>query len=461
MVSSGWLTEAVKVLKAAPKERTNVEKSPGFRYLRELYVQVLLGIVIGGLIGYFWPQFGSSLQPLADGFIKLIKMLLSPIIFGTVVVGIAKMSNIKEVGRIGVKSLIYFEVVSTLALVIGLVVVNLMRPGAGMNIDASQINAASISAYVKAADGNLGFVQFLLDIIPTTIVDAFAKGMMLQVILISVLVGVAMVQLGDYGKPLVNLIDILLHALFRIVAMVMRLAPLGAGAGVAFTIGKYGIGTIWSLGYLMVGVYVTTILFVVFILGSIAWWSGFPLPQFFRYFKDEILIVLGTCSTEAVMPQMLAKLERLGCEKTVVGMVLPTGYTFNADGTSIYLSMAAVFVAQATNTDLSLADQIVLLGVLLLTSKGSAGVAGAGFVTLAATLSSIHTVPVAGLVLLLGVDRFMNEARAVTNLIGNGVATIAIAKWEGAFNWKQAMEVMRLHREGDAEIGSIRSIETQ
>jgi aerobic C4-dicarboxylate transport protein len=453
MVSSGWLTEAVKVLKAAPKERTNVEKPPRFKYLRELYVQVLLGIVIGGLIGYFWPQFGSSLQPLADGFIKLIKMLLSPIIFGTVVVGIAKMSNIKEVGRIGVKSLIYFEVVSTLALVIGLVVVNLMRPGAGMNIDASQINAASISAYVKAADGNHGFVQFLLDIIPTTIVDAFAKGMMLQVILISVLVGVAMVQLGDYGKPLVNLVDILLHALFRIVAMVMRLAPLGAGAGVAFTIGKYGIGTIWSLGYLMVGVYVTTVLFVVFVLGSIAWWSGFPLPQFFRYFKDEILIVLGTCSTEAVMPQMLAKLERLGCEKTVVGMVLPTGYTFNADGTSIYLSMAAVFVAQATNTDLSLADQIVLLGVLLLTSKGSAGVAGAGFVTLAATLSSIHTVPVAGLVLLLGVDRFMNEARAVTNLIGNGVATIAIAKWDGAFNWKQAMEVMRLHREGDPEIG--------
>ena len=422
-----------------------MRKAPLFGLLSELYVQVLLAILLGALVGYLWPQVGTSLQPLADGFIKLIKMLLSPIIFGTVVVGIANMSDIKEVGRIGVKSLIYFEVVSTLALVIGVVVVNVIKPGAGMNIDASHIDAGSISAYVKAADSNHGFVQFLLDIIPTTIIDAFAKGMMLQVILVSVLIGIAMVQLGDYGKPLVNVIDILLHALFRIVAMVMRLAPLGAGAGVAFTIGKYGIATLWSLGYLMLGVYVTTILFVVVVLGGIATWAGFSLPQFFRYFKDEILIVLGTCSTEAVMPQMLVKLERLGCDKTVVGMVLPTGYTFNADGTSIYLSMAAIFVAQATNTDLSFGDQLVLLGVLLLTSKGSAGVAGAGFVTLAATLSSIHTVPVAGLVLLLGVDRFMNEARAVTNLIGNGVATIAIAKWDGAFDQKQAAEAMRLH----------------
>jgi aerobic C4-dicarboxylate transport protein len=417
------------------------------RYLGELYIQVLLGIVIGGLIGYFWPQVGASLQPIADGFIKLIKMLLTPIVFGTVVVGIAKMSNIKEVGRIGVKSLVYFEIVSTIALVIGLVVVNVMRPGVGMNIDASKIDAGSIANYVKAAGGNHGFVQFVLDIIPSTIFDAFTQGIMLQVILISVLMGVAMVQLGERGKPFVAMVDIVLQALFRIVAMVMRLAPLGAGAGVAFTIGKYGIATIWSLGYLMLGVYLTTIIFIVVVLGSIAWWSGFPLTQFFRYFKDEILIVLGTCSTEAVLPQMLAKLERLGCEQTVVGMVLPTGYTFNADGTSIYLSMAAIFVAQATNTDLSLADQILLLAVLLLTSKGSAGVAGAGFVTLAATLSSIHTVPVAGLVLLLGVDRFMNEARAVTNLIGNGVAVIAIAKSDGAFNREQAMAVMRQHRE--------------
>jgi aerobic C4-dicarboxylate transport protein len=422
--------------------------SPKKRYLGELYVQVLIGIVIGVAVGFLWPDIGASLQPIANGFIKLIKMLLGPIIFGTVVVGIAKMSNIREVGRIGVKALIYFEIVSALALVIGLVVANVMGPGVGMNIDAGQIDASSISSYVRAADGNHGIVEFFLDIIPTTIVDAFVTGAMLQIILISVLMGIAMVQLGDRGKPLVDLIDTLLQGLFKIVAMVMRLAPLGAGAGMAFTIGKYGIATIWSLGYLMLCVYVTTILFIVVVLASVAWWSGFPLTQFFRYFKDEILIVLGTCSTEAVMPQMLKKLEYLGCEKTVVGMVLPTGYTFNADGTSIYLTMAALFIAQATNTGLSLADQLLLLGVFLLTSKGSAGVAGAGFVTLAATLSTIHTVPVAGLVLLLGVDRFMNEARAVTNLIGNGVATIAIAKSDGAFNRARARAVMQAHREG-------------
>src|SRR3954463_14808594 len=419
-------------------------------WLGKLYIQVLIGLILGATIGYFLPDLGIKLQPLADGFIKLIKMLLAPIIFGTIVVGIAKMGNLREVGRIGARALIYFEVVSTFALVIGLVVVNVLRPGEGMNIDPHTIDGAAIAGYAKAAEAQPGFVAFLMDIIPTTMVDAFAKGSMLQSILISLLLGVALVQLGERSRPLVDVIDSLLNALFRVVAMVMRLAPIGAGAGVAFTISKYGIATLWSLGYLMLGVYVTTILFVVVVLGGIATWAGFPLPQFFRYFKDEILIVLGTCSTEAVMPQMLVKLERLGCDKTVVGMVLPTGYTFNADGTSIYLSMAAIFVAQATNTDLSFGDQIVLLGVLLLTSKGSAGVAGAGFVTLAATLSSIHTVPVAGLVLLLGVDRFMNEARAVTNLIGNGVATIAVAKWDGAFDQQQAREVMRLHREGRA-----------
>ncbi len=414
----------------------------------KLYVQVLVAIVIGGVIGYFYPAFGVQLQPFADGFIKLIKMLLAPIVFGTVVVGIAKMGSIKEVGRIGVQSLVYFEIASTIALVIGLVVINLMKPGSGMNIDPGKIDGSALSTYVKAANGTGGVVQFFLDIIPTTIVDAFAKGAMLQVILVSVLLGVAMLQLGERGKPLVELVDVLLQALFKIVAMIMRLAPLGAGAGIAFTIGKYGIGTIWALGHLMLAVYLTSIIFVVVVLGSVARWSGFPLTRFFRYFKEEILITLGTCSTEAVLPRMMIKLERLGCERSVVGMVLPTGYTFNADGTCIYLTMAAIFVAQATNTNLTLLDQLVVLGVLLLTSKGSAGVAGAGFVTLAATLSSIHTVPVAGLVLLLGVDRFMNEARAVTNLIGNGVATIAIAKWDGAFDKAKAGEIMRLQDEG-------------
>ncbi|MCQ3003171.1 C4-dicarboxylate transporter DctA [Pseudomonas syringae] len=408
------------------------------RWYGQLYVQVLIGIVIGGAIGFFLPDIGAKLQPLADGFIKLIKMLLAPIIFGTVVVGIAKMGSIKEVGRIGGKALIYFEILSTLALVIGLVVVNVLKPGVGMNIDINSLNASAVNGYTQAAAAQGGVIEFFLGIIPTTLFDAFAKGAMLQVILVSVLMGVALVQLGETGKPLVNVIDLLLQTLFRIVAMVMKLAPLGAGAGMAFTIGKYGIGTLMSLGQLIIALYVTTLFFIVVVLGSVARWSGLPLLQFLRYFKDEILVTLGTCSTEAVLPRMMVKLEKLGCKKSVVGMVLPTGYTFNSDGTCIYLTMAAIFVAQATNTPLTLMDQLVVLGVLLLTSKGSAGVAGAGFVTLAATLSVIGDIPLVGLVLLLGVDRFLNEARAVTNLIGNGIGTIAIAKWDGSFDQAQA-----------------------
>ena len=404
------------------------------RWYKLLYVQVLIGIVVGGAIGYFIPDFGAKLQPLADGFIKLIKMLLAPIIFGTVVVGIAKMGSIKEVGRIGGKALIYFEIVSSLALIIGLVVVNIMKPGEGMNIDVSSLNADAIKGYTQAAEAQGGAISFFMNIIPTTLVDAFAKGAMLQVIFVSVFMGVALVQLGEVAKPLVNIIDLLLQSLFRIVAMVMRLAPIGAGAGMAFTIGKYGIGTLVSLGHLMLALYVTALFFIIVVLGSVARWAGIPLFTFVRYFKDEILVTLGTCSTEAVLPRMMVKLEKLGCQRSVVGMVLPTGYTFNSDGTCIYLTMAAIFVAQATNTPLTLTDQLVVLGVLLLTSKGSAGVAGAGFVTLAATLSVIPEIPLVGLVLLLGVDRFLNEARAVTNLIGNGIGTLAIAKWDGAFD---------------------------
>jgi aerobic C4-dicarboxylate transport protein len=412
----------------------------------QLYVQVLVGIVLGGLLGFFWPDIGTSLQPLAAAFIKLIKMLLAPIIFGTVVLGIAKMGNIREVGRIGTVALIYFEVVSTIALVLGLVVVNVMQPGAGMNIDASAIDASAIATYQSTAAEHGGVVDFFLNIIPTTLVGAFSAGAMLQVILLAVLFGIALVQIGDAGRPFVDVIDSSMQALFRIVGMVMKLAPIGAGAGVAYTIGKHGIGTIWSLGHLMLAVYLTSFLFVVVVLGTIARWSGFPLMQFLRFFKDEIFITLATCSTEAVMPRMMAKLERLGVAKPVVGLVLPTGYAFNADGTCIYLTMAAIFIAQATNTDLSLWGQIGILGILLLTSKGSAGVAGAGFVTLAATLSTFDTVPVAGLVLLLGVDRFMNEARAVVNLIGNGVATIAVAKWEGALDQDTVRQVIAEQR---------------
>ena len=404
------------------------------RWYSQLYVQVLIGIVIGAAIGYFAPDIGAKLQPFADGFIKLIKMLLAPIIFGTVVVGIAKMGSIKEVGRIGVKALVYFEILSTIALVVGLIVVNIVKPGVGMNINASALDASAIGKYSQAASEQGGIIDFFLNIIPPTFLGAFSNGVMLQVILLSVLMGVALVQMGETSKPLINTIDLFLQGLFKVVAMVMRLAPIGAGAGMAFTIGKYGIGTLLSLGQLLVALYTTTLIFIVIVLGTVARWSGMPLMQFLRYFKDEILITLGTCSTEAVLPRMMVKLEKLGCKKSVVGMVLPTGYTFNADGTCIYLTMAAIFIAQATNTPLTFMDQMILLGVFLLTSKGSAGVAGAGFVTLAATLTTIHSIPLVGLVLLLGIDRFLNEARAVTNLIGNGIGTIAIAKWDNSFD---------------------------
>lgn len=406
------------------------------RWYSQLYVQVLIGIVIGVAIGHFEPQFGAKLQPFADGFIRLIKMLLAPIIFGTVVVGIAKMGSIKEVGRIGVKSLLYFEILSTVALVIGLVVVNILKPGVGMNINVATLDGSAIAKYSQAATEQGGTTEFFMNIIPQTFVGAFSNGVMLQVILLSVLMGIALVQMGETSKPLITTIDLFLQGLFKVVAMVMRLAPIGAGAGMAFTIGNYGIGSLLSLGQLLIALYVTTLIFIVIVLGSVARWSGMPLFQFLRYFKDEILITLGTCSTEAVLPRMMVKLEKLGCKKSVVGMVLPTGYTFNADGTCIYLTTAAIFIAQATNTPLTFMDQMILLGVFLLTSKGSAGVAGAGFITLAATLTTIHSIPLVGLVLLLGIDRFLNEARAVTNLIGNGIGTIAIAKWDNSFDFE-------------------------
>ena len=402
---------------------------------------MLIAILIGALVGLWFPHVGTALKPLADGFIKLIKMLLAPIIFGTVVVGMAKMGDLKEVGRIGVKALVYFEVLSTIALVIGLIVVNLLKPGAGMNIDASNLDGHALASFTEAAKEQ-GVVPFLMDIIPTTLVDAFAKGAMLQVILLSVLIGAGISQMGARAKPLVEMLDLFLEAIFKVVGMVMRLAPLGAGAGVAFTIGKYGIGTLWSLAHLLVALYVTSLFFVVVVLGGVMRAAGLPFWAFLRFIREEIFVVLGTCSTEAVLPRLMQKLEDLGCAKPVVGLVLPTGYTFNADGTCIYLTLATVFVAQATNTHLGLMDQLVILAVLLLTSKGSAGVAGAGFITLAATLSTLHAVPVSGLVLLLGVDRFLNEARAVTNLIGNSVATVAIAKWDGALDMDKARETL-------------------
>jgi len=411
------------------------------KILGHLYVQVVLAVVVGILIGCFWPQFGQSLKPLGDGFIKLIKMLLAPIIFGTIVVGLARMGNLKEVGRVGIKSLIFFEIVSTLALAIGLVVVNVLQPGTGMNVDVSHLDTKSLGTYTTAGKSQ-DAVSFLLDIIPSSVVDAFARGNMLQVILFSVLFGLALAQLPNRGGVIVDLIDAVLHGLFGIVRMIMRLAPLGALGAMAFTVGTYGLGTLGSFGRLMAGVYLTSVVFILVVLGGIAWLSHVSLWKFLRYIKDEIVIAFATCSTEAVLPQMMAKLEKLGCAKPLVGMVFPAGYAFNATGTSIYLTLAAIFIAQATNTHLTFSDQLLVLGVLVFTSKGSGGVAGAGFVTLAATLSTMDKIPVGGLALLLGVDRFLNEARAVTNLIGNGISTVAIARWENAFDQKQALAVL-------------------
>jgi aerobic C4-dicarboxylate transport protein len=415
------------------------------RLLGQIYIQVLIAVAIGIAVGVLFPHFAASLKPVADGFIKLIKMLLAPIVFGTVVVGIARMGSLKEVGRIGVKALVYFEILSTIALVIGLIVVNVVKPGVGMNIDPAAVDGSAIAGYTAAAKEQ-GVTAFLLDIIPSTFFDAFAKGAMLQVILLSVLVGVALSQLGERGRPLVDSIDLFLQALFKVVNIVMHLAPLGAGAGIAFTIGKYGLDTLWSLATLLVALYVTSLLFVFVVLGQVMRLSGLPFLGFLKFIREEIFIVFGTCSTEAVLPRLMQKLEDLGCAKPVVGLVLPAGYTFNADGTCIYLTIATVFIAQATNTHLGVADQLVILAVLMLTSKGSAGVAGAGFVTLAATLSTMDAIPMTGLVLLLGVDRFLNEARAVTNLIGNSVATVAIARWDGALDMERARALLQQQR---------------
>ncbi len=406
-----------------------------------LYFQVLTGIAIGVLLGFFWPSTGAAMRPLGDGFIRLIRMIIAPIIFGTVVVGIAKMGDMKNVGRIGVRALIYFEVVSTLALAIGLVIINLYKPGAGINADPATLDTKAVAAYTSTAQ-NLSTVDFVMNIIPATVVDAFAKGEILQVLFFSVLFGLALLHFGEKGRGLVGIIDEVTHALFGVVAIIMRAAPIGAFGAMAFTIGQYGIGTLFSLGKLMAGFYATCLLFIFVVLGAIAAWTGFSIFKFISYIKEELLIVLGTSSSESVLPRMMVKLENLGCSKSVVGLVIPTGYSFNLDGTSIYMTMAAIFIAQATNTPLTIGQQLGVLGVLLLTSKGAAAVTGGGFVTLAATLSTIPTIPVAGLALIIGIDRFMSEARALTNLIGNGVGTVVIAKWDGALNTRRMNRIL-------------------
>jgi len=402
-------------------------------WLKSLYVQVLIAVTIGILIGHFYPATGETMKPLGDGFIKLIKMIIAPIIFCTVVSGIAGMESMKTVGKTGGYALMYFEVVSSIALIIGLIAVNVIAPGAGMNVDASTIDAKSVEAYTDPSKMQ-GTVDFLLNIIPNTVVDAFAKGEILQVLLIAILFGFALHRLGAKGRMVFDLIDKVSHVFFGIVGMVMRLAPIGAFGAMAFTIGKYGLGSLLSLGKLMGTFYLTCLLFVFVVLGTISMFHGFSVWKLIKYIKEELLIVLGTSSSESVLPRMLAKMENLGVKKSVVGLVIPAGYSFNLDGTSIYLTMAAVFVAQATNTPLDLGHQITLLLVLLLTSKGAAGVTGSGFIVLAATLGSVGHVPVAGLALILGIDRFMSEARALTNLVGNSVATIVVGKWCDSVN---------------------------
>jgi aerobic C4-dicarboxylate transport protein len=411
------------------------------RLLKSLYVQVLIGIAAGVILGFVAPERGAAMRPLGDGFIKLVKMLIAPIVFSTVVVGIGHMGAMKEVGRIGLRALLYFEVVSTLALVIGMVVVNILQPGRGLTIDPASLDMKAVASYASASK-SLTTTDFILNIIPNTVVDAFARGEILQVLLFSVLFGLAALSLGKSVAPLVAILDQVSRALFAIVGIVMRLAPIGAFGAMAFTVGRYGVGTLVSLGQLMAGMYVTCLLFVFVVLGGIARITGFSLLRFLKYISEEILIVLGTSSSESALPKIMEKLERIGCPKPIVGLVVPTGYSFNLDGTSIYMTMAAIFVAQASGVHLSFGQQLSLLAILLMTSKGAAAVTGSGFITLAATLSAFPNIPVAGLALLLGVDRFMSEARAITNLIGNAVATMVIARWDGSLDLSHVKRVL-------------------
>jgi aerobic C4-dicarboxylate transport protein len=398
---------------------------------KNLYLQVLVAIAIGVLLGHFRPDIGEQMKPLGDGFIKLVKMIIAPVIFLTIVAGIARIGELKHVGKIGLKALIYFEVLTTAALGIGLVVANVVKPGAGMGIDPAQIDASGITQYRKAAHEQ-GSVTFLLDIIPHDFLAAFTEGKLLQVLLVAILTGIALTRMGGIGQRVLDMAEDLSHVFFNIVGMIMRLAPIGAFGAMAFTIGKFGLGSLASLGWLMASVYLTCFAFVFVVLGLVARMSGFPLWQFLKYIRGELLLVLGTSSSESALPRLLNRLEDAGCDRAVVGLVVPTGYSFNLDGTCIYLTMAAIFIAQAVGVDLTIGEELTLLAVLLLTSKGAAGVTGSGFVTLAATLAALGgKVPVEGVALVLGVDRFMSEARAITNFIGNGVATMVVAKWEG------------------------------
>jgi aerobic C4-dicarboxylate transport protein len=426
-------------------------------FYKILYVQVLFAIVCGVLLGIFYPALAVDMKPLGDGFIKLIKMIIAPVIFCTVVAGIAGMQNMKKVGRVGGKALLYFEVVSTFALAIGLIVANVVRPGAGFNANLATLDTKSIAEFTTKAKSQ-STVEFLTNIIPNTFVDAFAKGDILQVLLIAILFGAALSLLGERGKPITKFIDDLSHVIFGVVGIIMKVAPIGAFGAMAFTIGKFGIASLLPLAKLMGSFYLTCFLFVFVVLGTIAKLTGFSIWRFVSYIKEELLIVLGTSSSESALPALMRKLEILGCSKSVVGLVVPTGYSFNLDGTNIYMTMAALFVAQATNTDLTIWQELTILGVAMLTSKGASGITGAGFITLAATLAVVPTIPVAGMALILGIDRFMSECRALTNFVGNGVASIVVSKWENELDHDRlASELKRpSHLEADKELFPVR-----
>ena len=422
-------------------------------FYKVLYIQVVFAIVCGALLGHFWPADGAAMKPLGDAFIKLIKMIIAPIIFCTIVTGIAGMRDVKKVGRVGGKALLYFEVVSTFALAIGLVIANVVKPGAGFNVDPATLDTSAIADYTTRAHGQ-STVEFLLNIIPETFVGAFAKGEILQVLLLGILFGFALSALGERGQRMHDFIEELTRAIFGMANLIMKAAPIGAFGAMAFTIGKYGIASLGPLLALIGSVYATSLLFVLVVLGTIARLTGFSILRFLAYIKEELLIVLGTSSSESALPRLIEKLQRLGASKSVVGLVVPTGYSFNLDGTNIYMTMAALFVAQATNTELTLTQQLTILGVAMLTSKGASGITGAGFVTLAATLQVVPTIPVAGMALVLGIDRFMSECRALTNFIGNGVAAIVVSRWEGELDREQLTRALREGASAPATAGT-------
>jgi aerobic C4-dicarboxylate transport protein len=431
------------------------------RLLGKLYVQVLVGVAAGIALGLIAPNLASDLKPLGDLFIKLIKMVFAPIIFATVALGIARMENMKELGRVGLRALVYFELLSTFALALGLVTVNIVRPGEGMNVDPAHLDTKAIASYTAGAAKPAGFVDFLLNLVPTSVVDALARNDILQILVFATMLGIALSQIGRRADPVIAFLDSFTHGVFRIVGMIMRVAPLAAFGAMSFTVGKYGLGSILSLGKLMGTMYLTCVLFVAVVLGGVARLSGFSLWKLLRYIKDELVTVLGTSSSESVIPQLMRKLEKAGVSRPVVGLVVPSGLTFNPDGQCIYYTMAAIFVAQATNTPLTLSDQLLVMGVLLLASKGSAGVTGSGFITLAATLAAIGKIPVSGMVLLLGVDRFMSEARAITNTIGNAVGTLAIGRWVGAVDRRRLGQVLDGWRDPEDSLGPFSDVHEQ